>query len=97
MTTTPSPETTPETPPATKPRRARQKGKPGDALFGWAFAVGLIGVVGIFIGANSTDAYGYHTGSPAGGIGLLLIALVLAAFGFGRRVLHALENRGPQA
>lgn len=95
MTTNDTAPSAPETSP--KPKRTRQKGKPGDALFGWAFAVAVLGIGGAFIGANSTDAYGYHTGSPAGGIGLLVIALILCAFGFGRRVLAALENKEPRA
>jgi membrane protein implicated in regulation of membrane protease activity len=75
------------------PSNKSNKGKPGDGFIGLGFALGLLGVAAIIIGANSTDAYGYHTGPSPMAFLIFVIALVLAAIGFAKRLLAAVENR----
>lgn len=77
------------------------KNRPGTSLLTWGIVALVLGVILLVMNLATTNVDfvpGAGTvetrGTPsAGAIGLLVIGLLLSGFGFGRRILAAVERR----
>lgn len=70
------------------------KTKPGSGWFAAAIIIFAVGMFILVVSANTTDRYGFHTGPTLQTyLMTFVVPFILAAIGFGRRVLAALEQR----